>query len=103
MLHVKKNDTVKILVGKDKGKTGKVLRLDLAKGRAIVQGVNFVKRHVKKRKQEDQANIIKQEAAMDISNLGIVCKRCDRTVRVGFDVLADGSKVRFCKKCKEVL
>ena len=103
MEKIKKNDTVKVLAGKDKGKVGKVLKINRVSDRAVVQGVNFVKKHVRKRRQEDQAGIVEQEAAIQISNLGVVCKRCDRITRVGIDVLADSSKVRYCKKCKEVL
>jgi len=103
MLHIKKNDIVKVLAGKDRGKSGKVLKIFPDSGRVIVQGVNFVKKHVRRRKQEDQAGIVEQEAALNISNLGVVCKRCNRSTRVGTDILNDGAKVRYCKKCKEVL
>jgi len=103
MLRIKKNDTVKILSGKDKGKSGKVLKVLPSGGRVIVQGVNFAKKHVKRRRQEDQGGIIEQEASVNISNVSIVCKRCSQSVRVSVDVLSDGSKVRYCKKCKEVL
>ena len=103
MLHLKKNDTVKVLSGKDKGKTGKVLKIFVETGRAIVQGVNFVKKHTRRTKQEDQGGIIEREAAIDMSNLSVVCKGCNRPTRVGTDILKDGSKVRYCKKCKEVL
>ncbi|MFH1665604.1 MAG: 50S ribosomal protein L24 [Candidatus Omnitrophota bacterium] len=103
MHHINKNDTVKILVGKDKGKTGKVLKVYPAGNRAIVQGVNFVKKHMKKTRQDSQGGIIQREAPLDISNVAVVCKGCNRTVRVGIDLLKDGSKVRYCRKCKEVL
>jgi large subunit ribosomal protein L24 len=103
MLHIKKNDTVKLLAGKDKGKTGKVLRIDVDKGRAIVQGVNFSKKHTKKTRQEDQGGIIAKESSINVSNLAVVCKGCNRPSRVGIDILKDGSKARYCKKCKEVL
>jgi len=103
MLRLKKNDTVKILAGKDKGKTGKILRVDTAKGRAIVQGANFTKKHARQTKQEEKAGIIHREAFIRLSNLAIVCKGCNRPTRVGADILKDGSKVRYCKKCKEVL
>lgn len=103
MLHIKKNDMVKVLAGKDKGKTGKILRVYPARSRAIVQGANFTKKHAKRTRQEDQGGIIHREAAVDMSNLAVVCKGCNRATRVGVDILNDGSKVRFCKKCKEVL
>jgi large subunit ribosomal protein L24 len=103
MLHIKKNDTVKILAGKDKGKTGKVLKVLPDAGRGIVQGANFVKKHAKRSRQDEQAGIIQRESPVDISNLAVVCKGCNRSTRIGVDVLKDGSKVRYCKKCKEVL
>ena len=103
MLRIKKNDNVKVLSGKDKGKSGKVLKVMPDQQRAIVQGVNFVKKHAKKKRQEDQAGIIEQEAAISMSSLSVICKRCNLPTRIGVDVMADGSKVRFCRKCKEVL
>ncbi len=103
MFHVKKNDTVKILAGKDKGKSGKVLKIYPDRNRVIVQGVNFVTKHARKRKQEEQGGIIQREATVDISNLAVVCKGCAQAARIGIDVLKDGSRVRYCKKCKEVL
>ncbi len=103
MLHIKKNDTVKVLAGKDRGKTGKVLKVYPATERAIIQGVNFTKKHTRRRRQDEQGGIIHREAPINLSNLAVVCKGCNRVVRVGIDILTDGSKVRFCKKCKEVL
>jgi len=103
MLHIKKNDMVKVLAGRDKGKTGKILRVYPDKGRAIVQGANFTKKHARRTRQDDQGGIIHRESAVDMSNLAVVCKGCNRPTRVGVDILNDGSKVRFCKKCKEVL
>ncbi len=101
MLHIKKNDMVKILIGKDKGKKGKVLKIYPDRDRAIVQGINFSKKHARKTKQDDQGGIVQREASVDMSNLAVVCKGCNLPVRVGVDILADGSKVRYCKKCKE--
>jgi len=103
MLSIRKNDTVKVLAGKDKGKVGKVLRVYPQRNRAIVQGVNFVKKHMRQRKQDQQAGIVHQEATINITNLMLVCKRCNRATRIGVDVLGDGTKVRHCKRCNEVL
>ncbi|MFH1552737.1 MAG: 50S ribosomal protein L24 [Candidatus Omnitrophota bacterium] len=103
MLHIKKDDTVKVLAGKDRGKTGKVLKVYPAKERAVVQGVNFTKKHTRRSRQNEQGGIMQREAAINISNLTVVCKGCNRSTRVGIDILNDGSKVRYCKKCKEVL
>ncbi|MEA3489929.1 MAG: 50S ribosomal protein L24 [Candidatus Omnitrophota bacterium] len=103
MLHIKKNDTVKVLAGKDKGKTGKVLKVNPRRNRAIVQGVNFTKKHTRKTQQNEQGGIIQRESSIAVANLSVVCKGCNRSARVGVDILADGSKVRYCKKCREVL
>ena len=103
MLHIKKNDTVKILVGKDKGKTGKILKVFPDKGRAIVQGANFIKKNQRRTRQEEQPGIIQREASLSMSNLAVVCKGCSRVTRIGSNILKDGSKVRYCKKCNEIL
>ena len=103
MLHVKKNDTVKVLSGKDKGKTGKVLKVYPTTSRAIVQGVNFTKKHARKTRQDEQGGIIQREAPINLAKLTVVCKGCNSPTRIGRDILKDGSKVRFCKKCNEVL
>ena len=103
MLHIKKNDTVKVLSGKDKGKTGKVLKVYPTVDKVIVQGVNFAKKHARRTKQDEQGGIIHREAPIHISNLTVVCKGCSRPARVGIEVLKDGSKARYCKKCKEIL
>jgi large subunit ribosomal protein L24 len=103
MLRIKKNDNVMVLAGKDKGKTGKVLRVLPANGRAIIQGVNFSKKHQKQRRQDEQGGIIQREASVNVSNLAVICKGCNSKTRVGMDILKDGSKVRYCKNCKEVL
>ncbi|MDP8258874.1 MAG: 50S ribosomal protein L24 [Candidatus Aadella gelida] len=103
MLHIKKNDSVKVLSGKDKGKTGKVLKVYPDRERVIVQGINFSKKHTKRTSQNEQGGIIQREASLDISNLAVVCKGCNQPSRVGIDILKDGSKVRYCRKCKEVL
>lgn len=103
MLSIKKNDTVKVLAGKDKGKSGKVLKVYPSVNRAIVQGINFAIKHKRKTRQDDQGGIMHKESPINISNLAVVCKGCNRPTRVGMDILSDGSKVRFCRKCKEVL
>jgi len=103
MAKLRKNDTVLVLSGKDKGKTGKVLATLPKRNRVIVEGVNFVKKHAKQRKQQDKAGIIEQESSIALSNLNIVCKGCNRATRISIDTLKDGSKVRYCKRCNEVL
>jgi len=98
---LRRDDTVKIVSGKDRGKTGKVLRIDTSSGRVIVQGLNMVRKAVKARRQNDKGGIIDVEAALDISNVMIVCKKCGPT-RIGF-VVDDNDKKRICRKCGEAL
>jgi len=98
---VKKDDTVQIIAGKDKGKRGRVVKIDRAKGRLIVEGANIVKKAMKRKSQQDRGGIVEIEAPLDISNVMIVCKKCG-PVRVGYKI--DGEKkVRVCKKCGEAL
>ncbi|MEO0250433.1 MAG: 50S ribosomal protein L24 [candidate division WOR-3 bacterium] len=100
--HIKKNDTVMVMVGKDKGKTGKVLRINQKKDRIIVEKVNIIKRHVKP-SQKTKGGIMERESPISVSNVMIYCDKCAKPVRVGRKVLEDGKKVRFCRKCEEVL
>jgi large subunit ribosomal protein L24 len=98
---LRKDDLVAVIAGKDKGKQGKVLRIDREKARAIVAGVNMVKKAMKKRKQTDRGGIIEIEAALHISNLMIVCKKCGPT-RIGYKIEGENKK-RVCRKCGEAL
>ncbi|HOV63288.1 MAG TPA: 50S ribosomal protein L24 [Spirochaetia bacterium] len=98
---LKKEDTVKIIAGKDKGKSGKILKIDRVAGRVIVSGLNMVKKAKKPKNQQDKGGIVDVEAPIDISNVMIVCKKCGPT-RIGFSVSGD-SKKRICRKCGEAL
>jgi len=98
---LKRDDTVQVVSGKDKGKSGKVLKIDKQNGRVIVQGLNMARKAVRPRKQNDKGGIIDVEAALDISNVMIVCKKCGPT-RIGFSI-DSGSKKRICRKCGETL
>jgi large subunit ribosomal protein L24 len=102
-IHVKKGDTVVVIAGKDAGKKGKVLRVIPTKGRVIVEGVNVVKRHTKPSQKMPQGGIREQEAAIHSSNVMMFCGKCNRPVRIGRKFLEDGSKVRTCKLCGEVM
>ena len=102
-LHVKKNDTVMILAGKDKGKSGKVLRVLAEKQRVLVESLNIIKRHTRPTQANSEGGIIEKEAAIDISNVQLVCSSCDQPARTGQRTLDDGSKVRYCKKCNEIV
>jgi large subunit ribosomal protein L24 len=98
---IKRDDTVQVLAGRDRGKRGKILEIMTEKRRAPVQRVNIVKRQTKPRQGVRQAGIVEKEAAIDVSNLALVCPKCDKPTRVGYRFLADGGKVRACKQCDE--
>ena len=97
-LHIKKNDTVVVLAGEDKGKTGKVLKVLVEKNRALVEGVNMVSKSTKPSAQNPQGGIVKQEAPIHISNLSLVDPKSGKATRVGIKVTEDGKKVRIAKK-----
>lgn len=100
-LHIKKGDQVLVISGDDKGKKGKVLSVNPKSGRVIVEGINMVTKHKKPRKQGDVGGILHQEAAVSASTVMHLCSKCNKPTRIGFTMLADGSKVRVCKKCNE--
>lgn len=102
-VHVKVDDTVYVLRGKDKGKTGKVLSVLPAKQRVIVEGVNEVTKHVKPRSAAQPGGIIHQEAAIAASNVMLVCPKCKRPAKTGRKILDNGEKIRFCKACGETI
>jgi len=103
-VHVKKNDMVYILAGKDRGKTGKVLKVFVEGNRAIVEGINFVNRHTRANPQRNiKGGILPKESSIHLSNLMVVCKRCNKHSRVGISLMQDGRKVRVCKNCNELL
>lgn len=103
MNKIKKGDTVYVLNGRDLGKTGKVFRVFPKKDKALVEGINYVKKHARKTKQDQQGGIIQKENPISLSSLALYCKSCSKPVRTGISVLADGSKTRYCKKCKEAI
>ena len=98
-LHVRKDDMVVILSGKDKGKKGKVLETSPKEQKLIVEGVNMVTKHVKPRRQGEPGGIVKAEGAFYASKAMLVCPSCGKATRVAHKVLADGTKMRACKKC----
>mgnify|MGYP001610270363 CR=1 FL=1 len=102
MNRIRKGDTVYVMAGKDRGKTGKVFRVLPQAGRALVEGINYVKKHARKTKQDQQGGIVQKESPISISNLAVFCKTCGKKTRVGVNILADGTKSRYCKRCKEV-
>ena len=102
-LHVRKNDLVVVRQGKDRGKTGKALNVDPAAGKAIVEGVNFVKHFVKPDRSKNIAGgVMEKEAPLPVSRLMLYCEECAQGVRARRKVLEDGSKIRLCPKCETV-
>ena len=102
-LHVKKDDSVFVLTGKNAGKTGKVLKVYSDESRVIVEGVNMSVKHKKPRGRNQQGGIIHQESAISSSNVMLVCGKCKRPSQTGHKILANGEKVRFCKACGETI
>ena len=102
-MKIKKNDSVIIIVGKDKGKKGKVRQVLPKSNRLLVEGFNLAKRHSRTKGQTRQGGIIELEAPMDVSNVMLVCPKCSKPARVGYRVLPDGKKVRICQICEEVI
>jgi large subunit ribosomal protein L24 len=99
---IKRDDTVELIAGKDKGKRGRVLRILRDKDRVIVEGLNIVKKAQKRKSQNDRGGIIQIEAALHASNVMVVCKKCDKPVRTGYKIEGE-KKIRVCKKCGEAL
>ncbi len=100
--YLRKNDRVMVMAGKDKGKVGRIKLIDLQKYRAIVEGAQIIKRHTKPGPRSS-GGIIEKEAPIHISNLMLICPKCTDPVRISKKVLDDGTKVRICKKCGEVI
>ncbi|MFA5362011.1 MAG: 50S ribosomal protein L24 [Candidatus Omnitrophota bacterium] len=103
MFKIKKGDTIQVVRGKDKGKKGKILKIVEEGKRAVVEGINMVKKHKRRTQQDQQGGIVSVETPISAANLMFFCKNCSRTVRVGFKVLSDNTKVRCCKKCSETI
>jgi len=101
--HIKKNDKVTVIAGKEKGKIGAVLKILPKKGRATVEKLNLIKRHTKAGPQSPTGGIIEKESSMHISNLMLICGKCAEPTRVEKKILEDGKKVRVCKKCGEIM
>ena len=98
-MNLKKDDTVVVLSGKDKGKEGKILSVDPKKGKLIVEGINVVKRHQRPRKQGEEGGIIKKEAPIYACKVMRVCPKCSKPTKIAYLMTSDGEKVRVCKKC----
>ena len=102
-MKIQKNDNVLIIAGKDRGKKGKVRKALPDKGKVIVEGFNMIKRHSKTKGKTRQAGIIELEAPIDISNVMIICNKCNKPARMGYRALEDGKKARYCHSCSEII
>ena len=97
---IRRNDNVMVVTGRDRGKSGRVLRIIPDTNRLVVEGVNFVKRHTKPNPGKNiKGGIVEREAALHASNVQIVCPECGAPTRIGRQLLGDGRKVRVCRKC----
>jgi large subunit ribosomal protein L24 len=102
-MKIRKNDTVVMILGKDRGKRGKVRKALPKKDVLFVEGINMIKRHSRTKGQARQAGIIELEAAVKVSNVMLICNKCDKPTRVGYRFLDDGNKTRVCRSCKEII
>lgn len=101
--HIKKDDKVKVITGKDKGKIGKVLKIENKKDRILVENINVIKRHTRPSAQNRQGGIVESEAPIHWSNVMLMCNKCVSPVRIKMQRLDDGKKVRVCRKCNEII
>ncbi len=102
-MKVRKNDVVQVITGEEKGKTGKILSLDLSSGRVTVEGVNFIWKHLRRSQQHPHGARIQKEASIHHSNVMVVCQSCSKPTRVFMKKLEDGERVRLCKKCRQAV
>ena len=104
VIGVRKGDTVKVMAGRDRGKSGRVLSIDARKNRVVVEHANIIKRHTRPNPSKNiKGGIVEKEASINASNVMLVCANCGKHTRIGHTILPDGSKVRSCKKCHETL
>ncbi len=101
--HIRKNDKVKVITGKDNGKIGKVIKVLEKKNRLLIENVNMVKRHTRPSASNKQGGIVEGEAAIHWSNVMLMCNKCIAPVRIKIQRLEDGKKVRVCRKCNEII
>ncbi|HUR71489.1 MAG TPA: 50S ribosomal protein L24 [Candidatus Limnocylindrales bacterium] len=102
-MQIRKNDSVMVIAGKERGKTGKVLRVLPEKNALIIERISIVKRHTKPRGPQQTGGIVEKEAPINVSNVMMMCDKCNAPVRIGHKDLADGRKIRICRRCNEAL
>ena len=101
-MKIKTNDQVKILSGKDGGKTGKVIQVFTAEQKVVVEGMNLIKKHLRARSQSEKGQVIELSAPMPVSKVALLCPKCQKAARVGYKLEGD-KKMRVCRKCKAVI
>ena len=102
-MQVRKNDSVMVIGGKERGKTGKILRVLRDKDAVLIERMNMIKRHSRPRRPQQPGGIVEKEAPIHVSNVMIMCDKCNAPVRIGRKILADGKKIRICRRCGEAL
>jgi len=102
-MKIKKNDSVKIISGKDAGKSGKVIKALPQKNKITVEGLNLRTKHMRPKKSGEKGQRISFPASLHISNVMLICPKCNRSVRVGHKIMENKKSVRFCKKCREII
>jgi len=101
--HIRKDDKVKVIAGKDKDKVGKILKVNRKRNRVLIENVNIVKRHTRPNTQNKQGGIIESEAAIHLSNVMLICSKCVMPMRIRIKQLEDGKRARVCRKCNEII
>jgi large subunit ribosomal protein L24 len=102
-MKIKKGDKVKILAGKDRGKTGKVLSVFVDRQKISVEGINLLFKNMRPKKQNEKGQRIQFPAPLTISNVALICPKCGKITKIGYQIQADNKKTRICKKCKEII
>lgn len=102
-MKIRKNDTILVIAGRERGKKGRVLRVLPQDGRLLVEGINMVTRHLRARRPAIQGGRVEREAPLFVSSVMLLCNKCQQPARIGFRLLSDGRKVRVCRACHEVM
>jgi len=102
-MKIKKNDIVKIISGKDKGKKAKVLQIFTKENKVVVEGINMMAKNVRPKKQGEKGQVVRYNAPIDISKVMVFCSKCNKPVRINFQISKEGVKSRICKKCNQTI
>lgn len=100
--HIKKNDLVMVISGRERGKSGRVLKVLPEKKKLIIEKINFIKRHTRPHGQQKRGGILEKEAPLHISNVALLCEKCNKPVRIGHRTVEGNKKARYCRKCGEI-